>query len=96
MLLRSRHWALTRGPLVYATGLVDGYKLEETLCLPDAPLVDWLGEVPGDPPALELRPLHRSPLRYEPWALAGGRADGSWRLAWMPLAPAGAAQAKNL
>jgi DUF1680 family protein len=56
--------ALTRGPLVYATGLIDGYKLEETLLLPDAPLAEWLGEVPGDPPLLELRPLHRSALRY--------------------------------
>ena len=88
--------ALTRGPLVYATGLIDGYKLEETLLLPDAPLAEWLGEVPGDPPLLELRPLHRSALRYEPWALASGRADGSWRLAWLPLAPAGAGAAKNL
>lgn len=94
--LHVEYVAVTRGPLVYATGLVDGYRLEETLCLPDAPLAQWLGEVADDPPALELRPLHRSPLRYEPWALAGGRADGSWRLAWMPLAPAGAAQAKNL
>ena len=94
--LHVEYVALTRGPLVYATGLVDGYKLEETLCLSDAPPAEWLGEVPGDPPALELRPLHRPPLRYAPWALASGRADGSWRLAWMPLAPAGATQAKNL
>ena len=88
--------ALTRGPLVYATGLVDGYKLEETLVLPDAPLAEWLGEVAGDPPTLELRPLHRPPLRYEPWARASGRADGSWRLTWLPLAPDGHGAAKNL
>jgi DUF1680 family protein len=88
--------ALTRGPLVYATGLVDGYKLEETLLLPPGPPSEWLGEIPGAPPLLELRPLHRSALRYEPWALASGRADGSWRLTWLPLAPDGHGAAKNL
>ncbi len=28
--------AITRGPLVYATGLIDGFKAEETLCLQDS------------------------------------------------------------
>ena len=28
--------AVTRGPLVYATGLIDGYKIEETLRVPCA------------------------------------------------------------
>jgi hypothetical protein len=92
--LHFDYLALTRGPLVYATGLVDGYKLEESLLLPEGPPTGWLREVPGEPPRLELRPLHRSPLRYEPWALAGGRRDGSWRLAWMPLAPTDASAAK--
>ena len=95
-MLHFEYVALTRGPLVYATGLVDGYKLDETLLLPPGPSSEWLSEIQGALPLLELRPLQRPPLRYEPWALAGGRADGSWRLAWLPLAPDDRGAAKNL
>ena len=50
--------AVTRGPLVYATDLVDGYKTSETLRLSAAPVDQWLqvaqgdkAQGPGDPPA---------------------------------------------
>ena len=82
---------LTRGPLVYATGLIDGFKTEETLRLPSDDPTDWLTVLPpqeGDAaPLLELRPLLRTPLRFEPYYRAGGRADGAWRLTWVQLAP---------
>jgi hypothetical protein len=39
-------------------------------------------------PQLELQPLGRPALRYEPYFLADGRRDGSWRLTWLSLAPA--------
>ena len=32
--MRYDYVAITRGPLVYATGLIDGFKREETLRLP--------------------------------------------------------------
>jgi DUF1680 family protein len=88
--LRFDYLALTRGPLVYATGLVDGYKVDETLRIPDAPPEQWLSEsmTPTGIPQLELQPLGRPALRYEPYFLAGGRSDGSWRLTWLSLAPA--------
>ena len=88
--LRFDYLALTRGPLVYATGLVDGYKVDETLRIPDAPPEQWLSEstTPAGVPQLELQPLGRPALRYEPYFLAGGRSDGSWRLTWLSLAPA--------
>lgn len=87
--LRFDYLALTRGPLVYATGLVDGYKFDETLRIPDSPPEQWLGEsaTPAGVPQLELQPLGRPALRYEPYFLADGRSDGGWRLTWLSLAP---------
>lgn len=82
--------ALTRGPLVYATGLVDGYKAEESVALPQAPDDAWIEALPADAAGvspIRLRPLHRPALLFEPFALAGGRADGAWRVAWLAQAP---------
>lgn len=89
--LRLDYLGLTRGPLVYATGLIDGFKIEETLRLPSGDPTDWLTVLPpeeGDPaPRIELRPGYRAPLYFEPYYRAGGRVDGAWRLTWMQLAP---------
>ncbi len=78
-----RDWiAVTRGPLVYATELIDGFKRAET--------VRFSGEeeviVEGDD-ALLVRPAGRPPIRFTPWYLTGGRRDGSWRLTWLETAP---------
>lgn len=88
--LRHAYVGFTCGPLVYATGLVDGFKSEETVRLPDAPASDWLHWSPpadGAPPRLELRLGYRAPLTFEPYYRAGGRVDGAWRLTWLSLAP---------
>ncbi|HEV7777778.1 MAG TPA: beta-L-arabinofuranosidase domain-containing protein [Luteibacter sp.] len=89
--LRFDYMAITHGPLVYATRLIDGFKVEETLMLPEGPQAEWLELVPaanaGDPPRIELSPLRRAPLIFEPYFGAGGRLDGAWRLTWMQLAP---------
>lgn len=79
--MRYDYLAVTRGPLVQATGLIDGYKISETLRFDGPPPME---EVDG---AVLLKPLGRAPIRFEPWFSAGGRRDGSWRLTWMPLAP---------
>lgn len=79
--MRYDYLAITRGPLVQATGLIDGYKLSETLRFDGAPEVEELGGT------LFLKPAGRAPIAFEPWFSAGGRRDGSWRLTWMPLAP---------
>jgi len=94
--LRYDYCAFSRGPLVYSTGLIDGYRLQETL--PAVPTVDWIDDVEeGGQPAISLRLPGRAPLRFEPYYLAGGREDGSWRLTWLPLSPLeSSASAKNL
>jgi hypothetical protein len=75
---------------VYATGLIDGFKVEETLRLPDAPMEQWLALQPvatGGLPRIVLDPGYRAPLEFTPYFATGGRVDGSWRLSWLPLAP---------
>lgn len=88
--LHFDYLAITRGPLVFATELIDGFKIEETLRLPPQPEREWLQEAPpGEDgvPRIELRPGYRPPLVFTPYFSAGGRIDGAWRLTWMPLAP---------
>ena len=87
--LRYDYVAVTRGPLVYATGLVDGYKLDETLRLPPdaAAALRVLPAEAGAAPRVELSPVGRPPLLYAPYYALGDRADGAWRLTWMPLSP---------
>lgn len=93
--MRYDYLAITRGPLVYATDLIDGYKIEETLCLLQGPEEAWLKTLPPasahDAPRIELQPRHRDPIIFVPYFCAGGRITGAWRLTWMPLAPDAAA-----
>lgn len=83
--------AITRGPLVYATGLIDGFKMEETLRLSDGAggarleLVDPPAGFEG--PAIRLNLGYRPALLFHPYYEAGGRADGCWRLTWMQVTP---------
>jgi uncharacterized protein len=89
--LRFDYAALTRGPLVYATSLIDGFKVEETLRLPaDRTQVslEMLEAPPGcEGPAIRLNLNDRPPLTFLPYYEAGGRQDHAWRLTWMQLAP---------
>lgn len=82
--------AVTRGPLVYATGLIDGYKSEETLRLPE-PAEGLLAPAATPPglagPTLSLATAGRPPLMLSPYYEAGGRTDGAWRLTWLQRAP---------
>ncbi|WP_083489852.1 glycoside hydrolase family 127 protein [Stenotrophomonas ginsengisoli] len=89
--LRWEYVGLTYGPLVYATGLIDGYKTEETVILPDAPPSQWLqvGEDAGEGAVISMQLQCRAPLQFVPWYRCGGRQHDAWRLAWLPLVPAG-------
>jgi DUF1680 family protein len=82
--------AITRGPLVYATGLIDGYKIEETIRLPRQPetALELLDAPAGsEARAVRLNLGNRPPLTFLPYVEAGGRTDGAWRLTWLQVAP---------
>ncbi len=88
--LRFDYAAITCGPLVYATGLIDGFKIEETLRLPTTAQDAWLTLLPAQDdgiPRISLDPGYRAPLVFAPYFGAGGRVDGAWRLTWLQLAP---------
>ena len=89
--LRFDYAAVTRGPLVYATGLIDDFKIEETIRLPAdrSALFEVLDAPAGhDGPAIRMNLGCRAPLMLLPYYEAGGRIDGAWRLTWRQLAPA--------
>jgi DUF1680 family protein len=82
--------AITRGPLVYATDLIDGFKIEETIRLPRQPedALELLDAPAGsEARAVRLNLGYRAPLVFLPYVEAGGRTDGAWRLTWLQVAP---------
>ena len=81
---------ITRGPLVYATGLIDGFKIEESIRLPADParaLEVIAAPLGSQAPAVRLNLDGRPPLIFSPYYEAGGRNDGTWRLTWLQVAP---------
>jgi DUF1680 family protein len=87
--LHFDYFAITRGPLVYSTGLIDGYKIEETLRIPpaDSKWLETVSAADAEGPDVHLAPRDRPALVFSPYYRAGGRRDRTWRLTWMPLAP---------
>ena len=89
--LHFDYLAVTRGPLVYATSLIDGYKIEETMRVPSLSDAEWLETVPAavaaEGPDVRMVPVGRPAVMFSPYYRAGGRRDRTWRLTWMPLAP---------
>ncbi|HBY63066.1 MAG TPA: hypothetical protein DEH78_24860 [Solibacterales bacterium] len=89
-IVRRDYMALLRGPLVYATGLIDGFKREETVRLPSGnpELLVAPARAPAgaDGPALALKPIGRAPIVFVPFYEAGGRANAKWRATWIPVA----------
>jgi DUF1680 family protein len=89
--LHQQWLALSRGPLVYATRLIDGFKTEETIRLPDAAESTWLRTLDAtadeEGPTIEMNLGYRAPLNFQPYYRAGGREDGAWRLTWLSLPP---------
>ena len=84
--------AVSRGPLIYATGLIDGFKREETLQLPrdgtSALLADEAAPPGFEGTAVRLHSNARPPLLFLPYYEAGGRQNGTWRFTWMGYAHA--------
>ncbi len=104
--MRRDYVAVTRGPLVYATSLIDGFKMEETIRLPNVSantgatanadaLLEVIDTPPGyDGPAIRMNLGYRPPLIFHPYFEAGGRADGTWRLTWMAVTQDSARESK--
>jgi len=90
--LDDRWIAVTRGPLVYASGLVDGWRPHECIAVPPDDDAAWLQTLPeatcDEGPVVRLLPPGRAPIDMVPAYRAGGRADGAWRVTWLQLAPA--------
>ena len=82
--------ALARGPVLYATGLIEGYKSEETLKVPKTRTVSWLSACPTPSglrgPSFSLNLPGRDPIVFSPYYEAAGRGSGTWRLTWIPVA----------
>lgn len=87
--LRFEYVGVTCGPLAYATGLIDGFKTEETVRLPDSPAQEWLIRLPDSDeglPRIALDLGYRPALIFTPYFATGGRVDGAWRVSWLSLA----------
>lgn len=82
--LRHDFMAFTRGPLVYATGLIEGYRPVETI-MPDTAIESTTDFI------MLPSPRDALPIRLEPYFGVGGRRDGTWRLTWFRLPPEQAA-----
>lgn len=88
--VRMDYACVSRGPYVYATGLIDGYRKEETLRLarltPSAPfkLADTPSANAG--PLIQFHQPGRTPIPFLPYFEAGGRHDGAWRTTWLQVA----------
>jgi uncharacterized protein len=89
--LHDEYLAITRGPLVYASGLVDGWKPSECVRAPGGDVAGWSELLPGaageEGPSVRLHFAGRSPITMVPAYRAGGRAHGDWRVTWLQLAP---------
>jgi DUF1680 family protein len=89
-ILGVEYFAVSRGPLAYATGLIDGYKKTDTVRLPEENPERLFHETPApqgfDGPALALDLPGRTPIVYLPFYEAGGRSPGNWRITWLQAA----------
>ncbi|HRK22863.1 MAG TPA: glycoside hydrolase family 127 protein, partial [Fimbriimonadaceae bacterium] len=89
-IVRDDYFALTRGPIVYAAGLLDGYKKAETLRAPHLNLESRFEDVEGSEsalgPTIHLRLPDHSPIELKPYVEAGGRSQGTWRATWLGVA----------
>lgn len=83
-IVRTDYACVARGPYVYATALLDGFRKEETLRLPRLNPESVFHEAGEE--KLELRLPGREPILFEPYYKAGGRHDGAWRSTWLQVA----------
>ncbi|AIE83754.1 beta-L-arabinofuranosidase domain-containing protein [Fimbriimonas ginsengisoli] len=83
-IVRMDYAYLSRGPYVYATGAIDGFRKEETLRLARLNPAASFRSAEGE--AIDLHLPGRDPLRFLPYYEAGGRHEGAWRTTWLQVA----------
>lgn len=81
-------FALTRGPLAYASnGLIGGKDRERALGIPANNMLTSFNAVPAPEgyrgPAYELKTPDGDKLLFLPYFEADGRSPGTWRLTWL-------------
>ena len=88
--MRVDYVAITRGALVYATCLIDGFKTQETIQLSNGgapPSLEVVATPDGfEGPAIRMNLDNHSRLLFLPYFEAGGREHGAWRLTWIEVA----------
>ena len=77
--LHDEFIAVSRGPLVYATRLIDGFKRAETLRFSKPPTAT------AEADTITLEPEGRAPIVFEPYFSVADREDRSWHLTWLGL-----------
>ncbi len=86
-IVRTDYACLSWGPYVYATGLIDGYRKQETLRIAKLfPLNSFVQEPGSTYPSFKMRGQGKSVIQLEPFFAAGGRHDGAWRSLWLQVA----------
>ncbi len=89
-IVRMDYFAVCYGPWSMATGLIDGYKREETVRLARLRPEDHfkLAQPPSGAtgPALAWARPDGSTITYLPYYEAGGREMGRWRTTWLQVA----------
>lgn len=83
-IVRMEYACLTRGPFVYSTGLRDGYKFEETVCIPRLTPDAVFRAL--DEQTVEFNETGRRPLTFQPYYLTPSRNEGGWRTTWLQVA----------
>lgn len=86
-IVRTDYANLAWGPYVYATGLIEGYRKQETLRIAKLFPLNSFVQVSGTCfPTFKMRGQGRSVIELEPFFQAGGRHDGAWRALWLQVA----------
>lgn len=86
-IVRTDYACLRWGPYVYAHGLIEGYRKQETVRIARLFPLNSFAEVPGSiHPSFSLKGQGRTRIQMEPFYVAGGQHDGAYRSLWLQVA----------
>ncbi len=83
-IVREEYVCARRGRYVYAVGKFEGYRMQETLRMPQL-MPDSVFDL-ADESTIILRQAGRDAIKMTPYWLCGGRHDGAWRSVWLQVA----------